>query len=166
LAKTLGEYLGGKLNKLSDHEKQLFEENFVNELANAICEKYVGQYANQLITKIIGADLTEACTTAALASAVFEPPLEFLAVLVAGTACNAILGWLFDHTPVLSTITGMVDEICKIPKPCGDLLTDPLNCGFCGNKVCGCLFILPVTYQQTTKIPFNSTPPSPLYCSM
>jgi hypothetical protein len=145
VAKIIGEYVGGKLTKLTEKQQQLFEENFVNEIANAICVHYTGMYANQLITKIIGADLVEACITSALTIAVFDPPAELLAIFAASTMCNAIVGYIFDHTPVLSTITGMVDELCKIPKPCGnpDTLTDPLNCGFCNNTVCGCLLDLP-----------------------
>jgi hypothetical protein len=130
----LGEYVGGKLNSLlgpTNPCKGVFAQNFVAEIENAVCVKAGGQAINALL----GADLVGACTTAILAGAVLDPPAELLAVFTAGVSCNFLVSYLYSHTPVLSDFTEFVDYICSQPKPCGDLLNDPNNCGCCGNVV-------------------------------
>jgi hypothetical protein len=130
----LAEYVGGKLNTIlssSNPCKSGFAQNFLAEIENAVCVKAGGQ----VINAVLGADLAGACTTAILAGAVLDPPAELIAIFTAGVACNFMVSYLYSHTPILSDITQFVDFVCSQPQPCGDLLTDPNNCGCCGNVV-------------------------------
>jgi hypothetical protein len=133
IVNLLAGYVGGKLDTffIPGPCKELFAQNFLAEIENAVCEKAGGDAINALI----GADLATACTRAFIAGAVLEPPAELIALFTAGVACNFMVSWFFSHTPVLSDLTKFVDYICSQPKPCGDLLSDPKNCGCCGNVV-------------------------------
>lgn len=132
-ANLVAEYVGGKIDsatKPDPENKGLFAKNLVAEIENAICQHYAGK----LINAALGADLVEACVTAVLAAAVVDPPLELLAVFGAGTLCNVAVAKLF---PIIPEVTDkLVEAFCSEPKPCGDLLNDPKNCGACGNVVC------------------------------
>jgi hypothetical protein len=121
-ASDFAEYLAGKIGNPE------FGDNLVDELASAVCDHGAGV----IINKAIGADLVEECVAAIYtANAVVAPELEFLSVLGAGILCNLIVS---DALPQIGELT---DAICHHEKPCSeDLLTDPNNCGSCGNVVC------------------------------
>ena len=132
---AFSEYLAGKLSSPE------FADNLVEELAEAVCDHATGQ----VITKALGVDLVEECVTAVYtANALTAPELEFLSVFGASVLCNLLV------SEALPGIEELTDAICKQPKPCSeDLLTDPNNCGSCGNVVSldifspGALAILP-----------------------
>jgi hypothetical protein len=118
---AFSEYLAGKLSKPE------FANNLVDELAKAVCDHVAGQ----VITKALGVDLVEGCVTAIYtANALTAPELEFLSVLGASVLCNLLV------SEALPGIEELTNAICSQPKPCSeDLLTDPNNCGSCGNVV-------------------------------
>jgi hypothetical protein len=122
------EYLAGKITSPE------FASNLVDEIAEAVCDHATGV----LITEALGVDLVEACVTAIYTgNALVAPELEFLSVFGASLICNLLIA---DALPGIGQLT---DAICKEPKPCSeDLLTDPENCGACGNVVSVILLLL------------------------
>jgi hypothetical protein len=123
---AFSEYLAGKLSSPE------FADNLVEELAKAVCDHAAGQ----AITKVLGVDLVETCVTAIYTgNALVAPELEFLSVFGASVVCNLLV------SEALPGIGALTEAICAEPKPCSeDLLTDPNNCGSCGNVVS---YILP-----------------------
>jgi hypothetical protein len=119
-------YLAGKLSTPE------FANNLVDEVAKAVCDNAAGQ----VITKALGVDLVEECVAAIYtANALTAPELEFLSVFGAGILCNLLV------SEALPGIDALTNAICNQPKPCSnDLLTDPNNCGSCGNVVSFCIF--------------------------
>jgi hypothetical protein len=115
------EYLAGKLTTPE------FADNLVAEVAEAVCDHAAGV----VITELLGVDLVEACVAAIYTgNAIVAPELEFLSVFGASILCNMLVA------EALPGIGALTDAICKEPKPCSsDMLTDPLNCGACGNVV-------------------------------
>jgi hypothetical protein len=114
-------YLAGKLSTPE------FADNLVDEVTEAVCDNAAGQ----VITKALGVDLVEECVTAIYtANALTAPELEFLSVFGASILCNLLV------SEALPGIDALTNAICNQPKPCSeDLLTDPNNCGSCGNVV-------------------------------
>jgi hypothetical protein len=127
----LADFVGGQLNTTTGPNRALFQKNFVAEIDNAICTHYAGTAINA----VLGADIVAACMAAILTGSKLDAAAEFTAAFTAGIACNIGVSFIFPPTPILSDITGFVDFICNQPKPCGNLLTDPKNCGACGNVV-------------------------------
>lgn len=119
-------YLAGKLSSPG------FADNLVDEVAEAVCDNAAGQ----VITKALGVDLVEECAAAIYTvNALTAPELEFLSVFGAGILCNLLV------SEALPGIDALTNAICNQPKPCSnDLLTDPNNCGSCGNVVSFCIF--------------------------
>lgn len=130
------EYLAGKINSPE------FADNLIAEIEEAVCDHAAGV----LITEALGVDLVEACVTAIYTgNALVAPELEFLSVFGASIICNLLVS---EALPGIEVLT---DAICKEPKPCSeDLLTDPNNCGTCGNVVStSLLLIFPLHGPQT-----------------
>jgi len=118
---AFSEYLAGKLSTPE------FADNLVDEVAEAVCDHVAGQ----VITKALGVDLVEECVAAVYtANTLTAPELEFLSVFGASVLCNLLV------SEALPGIEELTNAICNQPKPCSeDLLTDPNNCGSCGNVV-------------------------------
>jgi hypothetical protein len=129
-ADLFGEYLAGKLTTATSPEGgELFADNLIGEVEEAVCDHLVG---GALSTALIP-ELVETCVTAVYTgNALVAPELEFLSVLGATVLCNYAVNEAF---PGIGELT---DAVCKDKKPCGDLLTDPNNCGSCGNVVSFC----------------------------
>jgi hypothetical protein len=104
-----------------------FANNLVAEIFSAICNHASGV----ILTNTLGVDLVEACTTFIYTSnLITAPELEFLSFFAAGVTCNLLISF---SLPEVSALTNFV---CQQPNPCSmDLLTDPNNCGQCGNVV-------------------------------
>jgi uncharacterized protein (DUF736 family) len=130
------EYLADKITSPG------FADNLIAEIEEAVCDHAVGV----LITEALAVDLVDVCVTAIYTgNALVAPELEFLSVFGASIICNVLVS---DALPGIGALT---DAICKEPKPCSeDLLTDPKNCGSCGNVVStSLLLIFPLHGPQT-----------------
>ncbi|KAI9863286.1 MAG: hypothetical protein M1824_000486 [Vezdaea acicularis] len=126
-AKLFSEYLAGKLTTAvtPGGDGEIFADNVVAEIAEAVCDHFVG---GAISTVLIG-DLVETCISAIYTgNLIIAPELEFLSIFGASLLCN------FAVNEAIPQIGQLTDALCKVPKPCGDLLTDPNNCGACGLK--------------------------------
>ena len=124
-ADLFSEYLANKLTAAGG-KGDLFADNLVAEVEEAVCDHYV----NGAISAVALGTLLEDCVAAVYAgNLLVAPELEFLSVFGAGLLCNYAINELF---PGIGELT---DAVCKDKKTCGNLLTDPKNCGACGNVV-------------------------------
>jgi len=126
-AGLLSEYLNGKV-QATEKGEELFASNLIAEIENAVCSHLVGV----AITKLTEFDAIEICVATIIEGSLLAPPAEFAAVFGAGLLCNYLFSELFPQ------IDAFTNAFCAlVPKPCSlDLLTDPKNCGKCGNAVC------------------------------
>lgn len=125
-ADLFSEYLANKLTAAGG-KGDLFADNLVAEVEEAVCDHFV----NGAISAVALGTLLEDCVAAVYAgNLLVAPELEFLSVFGAGLLCNYAINELF---PGIGELT---DAVCKDKKTCGNLLTDPKNCGACGNVVC------------------------------
>jgi hypothetical protein len=126
-----------------------FADNLVDEVAEAVCDNATGQ----VITKALGVDLVEECVAAIYTvNALMAPKLEFLSVFGAGILCNRLV------SEALPGIDALTNAICNQPKRCSnDLLTDPNNCGSCGNVVSFCIFSLTCSPLLLSTVPSFAT---------
>lgn len=122
-ADLFSEYLANKLTAAGG-KGELFADNLVAEVEEAVCDHFV----NGAISAVALGTLLEDCVAAVYAgNLLVAPELEFLSVFGAGLLCNYAINELF---PGIGELT---DAVCKDKKTCGNLLTDPKNCGACGN---------------------------------
>ncbi|MCJ1248042.1 hypothetical protein MMC30_005257 [Trapelia coarctata] len=127
-AKNFAEYLANKITNAANSggKGDVFANNLIAEISEAVCDHFVGG----AISNVLIGDLVEECIAAVYTgNALVAPELEFLSIFGAALLCNAAVN------EIIPQIGDLTDALCKGPKPCGNLLTDPNNCGACGNVV-------------------------------
>ena len=124
------------MRKLSLKSSANIYSEFANNLAEELEELVCDHAADLFITDALGVDVVETCMTALyMGNAIVAPELEVLSVFGASILCNLLV------SEALPGIWELTDAIYKQPKPCSeDLLTDPENCGKCGNVVSKLVF--------------------------
>lgn len=131
------------LEKDLNHDP-FFADNLVNTVYETLCQ-FMFSAAGTTTDLVLGATepVVEGCTATIIALCALEPPVDVVAAFGAHTVCDVSIAWAIDNLPLGSGKLGdVVDEFCKQPKPCGDLLTDPQNCGKCRFQVLLCFAIL------------------------
>lgn len=123
-AKSYADYLGAKVTA-ANASGAGFATNLVAEVSDAVCSNF--QRGTTSTPSVIGTLLEDCISIIYTGNALTADELEFLSIFGASLLCNYAVN---EALPQMSQYT---DALCNGAKPCGNLLTDPKNCGACGN---------------------------------
>lgn len=96
----------------------------------AVCDQVTQPGTPSTVTTSLRQHLIQACTGAVYKNTIDAPDAVMLAIFGGAQLCNVLIAETFQP---LAPTAGIADQICAQPKPCGDILNDPSNCGACGN---------------------------------